>query len=42
MNDDYFEIITDKIIKVLQVLSLAIFCGLGMLLLITGIVTALS
>lgn len=42
MNDDDFEIITDKIIKVLQILFLAILCGLGMLLLITGIVTALS
>jgi len=42
MNDDDFENITDKIIKVLQILFLAILCGLGMLLLITGIVTALS
>jgi len=42
MNDDDFEIITYKIIKVLQILFLAILCGLGMLLLITGIVTALS
>ena len=42
MNDDDFENITDKIIKVLRILFLAILCGLGMLLLITGIVTALS
>lgn len=42
MNDDDFENIADKIIKVLQILFLAILCGLGMLLLITGIVTALS
>ena len=42
MNDDDFEIIADKIIKVLQILFLAILCGLGMLLLITDIVTALS
>ena len=37
MNDDDFDII-----KALQILFLAILCGLGMLLLITGIVTALS
>ena len=42
MNDDDFENIADKIIKVLQILFLAILCGLGMLLLITDIVTALS
>ena len=32
MNDDDFEIITDKIIKVLQILFLAILCGLGTVL----------
>ena len=37
MNDDDFDII-----KALQILFLAMFFGLGMLLLITGIVTALS
>ena len=36
-----FEYITEKIITILKILLLVIFCGIGLLLLITGIAIAL-
>ena len=41
MKDYDFENVTEKIITVLKILLLVIFCGIGLLLLITGIAIAL-
>ena len=41
MTDFEFYNITEKIITILKILLLVIFCGIGLLLLITGIAIAL-
>jgi len=41
MKDYDFENVTEKIITILKILLLVIFCGIGLLLLIVGITVAL-